>query len=348
VELASAMPPEKEKDKATQACELLHTPGQKTIKDISEYLSLPASRVLKTIIVEGVDTPLVALVIKGDDELNEVKAVKHALVKSPLKLVAEETLVAQHHLPAGYLGPIDSSIPVIVDEHALSLAWFACGGNKPNTHYNYASWNDVKQYEVFDLRNVKEGDMSPDGQGHLKSCRGIEVGHVFQLGKKYSEAMKLNVLDENGKPSIPFMGCYGLGVSRIVAAVIEQFHDDKGIIWPQSIAPFEIVLIPIGGKQKTSVAELTDKIYHQLQDSGYTVLLDDRAERPGVLFADHDLIGIPHRLVVSEKTLLEATIEYKNRKTGTVDILPVSELNAFLNSHAGSASSGDILSRTSF
>jgi prolyl-tRNA synthetase len=331
IELASAKVPEKETQAAPGNCQLVSTPNQKTIEQVSAFLKLPESRVLKTIVVEGNEVPMVSLVIKGDDELNEVKACKHPWVKTPLRLIAEEQL-EKAQLAAGYLGPIDSKIPVIVDPFALNMSWFACGGNQKDMHFINANWDNLQNIECFDLRNVKEGDLSPDGQGQLKSCRGIEVGHVFQLGKKYSEAMKLNVLDESGKPTVPFMGCYGLGVSRIVAAIIEQFHDEKGIIWPQAIAPFEIVLIPIGGKQKNAVAELTEKLYTQLQEHGFEVLLDDRAERPGVLFADHDLIGIPHRLVIGEKTLLEGLIEYKNRKTGIVEMLPVSELIQHLKS----------------
>lgn len=333
IELASALVPTKETQKAPGTCQLMATPGQKTIEQVSDFLKLPASRVLKTIVVEGNEVPMVALVLRGDDELNEVKASKHPWVKSPVRLIPEEQL-SKAHMPAGFLGPIDSKIPVIVDPFALAISWFACGGNQKDMHYINANWENLKDIESFELRNVKEGDLSPDGKGKLKSCRGIEVGHVFQLGKKYSEAMKLTVLDESGKPSVPFMGCYGLGVSRIVAAIIEQFHDDKGIIWPQAIAPFEIVLIPIGAKQNSAIAELTEQLYQQLQDHGYEVLLDDRAERPGVLFADHDLIGIPHRLVVGEKTLHEGLIEYKNRKTGIVEVLPISELIQLLDSQA--------------
>ena len=332
IELATARPPEKETMDAPDTCKLVDTPNKKTIKDVSQFLNCEESRLLKTIIVEGNEVPLVALVLRGNDELNEIKASKHPLVKSPLRLVPEEDLIKKHQLPSGYLGPIDLNLPMIVDPFAQSLAWFICGGNQKDTHYIHATWDQVKDVELFDLRNVKEGDTSPDGKGHLKACRGIEVGHVFQLGKKYSEAMNLNVLDEQGKPSTPFMGCYGLGVSRIVAAIIEQFHDDRGIIWPDAVAPFDIVIIPIGAKQKPEVAELTQSLYQQLQSQGYNVLLDDRPERPGVLFADHDLIGIPHRLVIGEKTLVEGKIEYKNRRTGIVEMIGISELVDFIGS----------------
>jgi prolyl-tRNA synthetase len=327
VEQAKAKVPSKETQNAPQACQKVSTPNQKTIEDVSRALHLPASRLVKTLIVEGAEEhPLVALALKGDDELNEIKAAKHPWVKSPLRLIPEAELIEKHHLPSGFLGPIDASIPVIVDEFAWQLAWFACGANEKDMHLNYATWDNFKSPELWDLRSVKEGDTSPDGQGTLQSCRGIEVGHVFQLGNKYSEAMKLQVLDENGKPQIPLMGCYGIGVSRLVAACIEQHHDEKGIIWPESIAPFDIVMIPIGAKQKPHVAELAETIYQQLQHEGFKVLFDDRAERPGVLFADHDLIGIPHRLVLGERTVLDGEIEYKNRQSGDLQMVQVSDI----------------------
>jgi prolyl-tRNA synthetase len=327
VELAKAKVPAKELEKSLHACEKTHTPGDKTIAQVSAKLNLPAHRLLKTLIVEGNDEhPLVALVLKGDDELNEIKAIKHPWIKTPLRLIPEDELIEKHQLPSGYLGPIDLSIPVIVDEFAYSLAWFACGANQKDYHLNFANWDMLKNPELFDLRMVKEGDISPDGHGKLMACRGIEVGHVFQLGKKYSEAMKLTVLDENGKPQVPFMGCYGLGVSRLVAAAIEQHYDDRGIIWPQAIAPFDVVIIPMGGKNPEAIAELTETVYEQLKNHHLDALVDDRKERAGVLFADHDLIGIPHRLVIGEKTLQEGTIEYKNRATGEVVHLPIDEL----------------------
>jgi len=325
-ELAKAQTPPKEATISNLVCEKIHTPGDKTIAQVSDKLNLPATRLLKTLIVAGSETPLVALVLKGDDELNEVKAIKHPKIQNPLKLIPEEELITQHNLPSGYLGPIDLPMPIIVDEFAHSLAWFACGANQENYHLNHASWDMVNNFELFDLRNVQAGDISPDGNGKLLLCRGIEVGHIFQLGNKYSAAMQLSVLDEHGKPQIPLMGCYGMGVSRLVAAIIEQHHDEKGISFPQPVAPFDAVIIPIGSKNTEAIAELTETVYAQLKKHNIDVLVDDRKERPGVLFADHDLIGIPHRLVISEKTFLENTIEYKNRNTGELLNLQLSEL----------------------
>ncbi|HBB52725.1 MAG TPA: proline--tRNA ligase [Legionellales bacterium] len=327
IELAKARVPAKETEKAPGAFEKIHTLGDKTIAQVSKTLKLDDSRVLKTLIVEGDEAhPLVALVLKGDDELNEVKAIKHPWIKSPLRFIPEEELIEKHQLSSGYLGPIDLNLPVIVDEFAYALNWFACGANEKDYHFIHADWSMLNNPELFDLRSVKEGDISPDGKGKLKACRGIEVGHVFQLGQKYSEAMKLQVLDENGKPQTPFMGCYGLGVSRLVAAAIEQHHDDRGIIWPQAIAPFDIVIIPMLGKNPEAIGELTETVYQQLKNQGFDVLIDDRKERAGVLFADHDLLGVPHRLVIGEKTLNEGTIEYKNRASGEVSHIPCAEL----------------------
>lgn len=331
LELAKACTPLKETIAAPGPCEARPTPNQKTILDVSQALDLKPGRILKTIVVEGQESPLIALVIKGDDELNETKAIKHPWVKAPLRLVNEEELSKKHHLPVGFLGPIDLKLPMIIDESAWALAWFACGANQVDQHLIHANWDSIQNPEIFDLRQVKEGDLSPDGVGHLKSCKGIEVGHVFQLGQKYAKAMKLEVLGENGKPQTLTMGCYGLGVSRLVAATIEQHHDEKGIIWPEAIAPFDVVIIPVAGKQPDLVAELTEKMYQQLKMHGLDVLVDDRKERPGVLFATHDLIGIPHRLVISEKTLVEGNIEYKNRQTQTTEWVPISDVLSLFN-----------------
>ncbi|NBR08018.1 MAG: proline--tRNA ligase, partial [Planctomycetes bacterium] len=314
LEMASSITPEKEQMTAPGPCSLIDTPKQKTIEAVSLALNLPASRLLKTLVVEGHESPAVALILKGDDELNEIKTIKHPWIKQPLRFIPEDELKEKYDLCPGFMGPIDLKIPCIIDQSAWSLAWFACGANQFDKHLVNADWNSIKHPELFDLRNVKVGDKSPDGQGHLQSCRGIEVGHVFQLGQKYSESMKLQVLDESGKPQTVYMGCYGLGVSRLVAAAIEQHHDDKGIIWPQAIAPFDVVIIPINHKQSADVLQTTEKLYQDLQDAGFDVLLDDRKERPGVMFADHDLIGIPHRIVIGEKSLANGEVEYKHRQ----------------------------------
>lgn len=326
LEMASSKTPAKEQTNAPAACTLIDTPNQKTIDAVSLALNIPASRLLKTLVVEGTEYPAIALILKGDDELNEIKAIKHPWVKHPLRFIAEDELKQTHGLCPGFMGPIDLKIPCIIDKSAWSLAWFACGANQVDKHLVNASWESIKQPELFDLRNVKVGDESPDGKGYLQSCHGIEVGHVFQLGQKYSEAMKLQVLDESGKPQTVYMGCYGLGVSRLVAAAIEQHHDDKGIIWPQSIAPFDVVIIPINNKQSELVTHTTEELYQKLKQAGFDVLLDDRKERPGVLFADHDLMGIPHRIVIGEKSLVNGQVEYKNRQDGTVQMLALSEI----------------------
>jgi prolyl-tRNA synthetase len=329
VELASAKLPPIETEVAPGPCSEIHTPKKKTIEDVSKFLACEPSRLLKMIVVSGNEHPAVALVLKGDDVLNEVKAAKHPWIQSPIRLISEEELINQHQLFPGYLGPINSSLPMIIDSFAWQLAWFHCGANREDHHLQNASWDRNQTPELFDLRTVKDGDLSPDGQGHLKSCRGIEVGHVFQLGKKYSESMKLAVLDEQGKAATLYMGCYGLGVSRIVAAIIEQCHDDKGIIWPQAVAPFDIVMIPIGSKQNPELAEVAESLYHQLQTQGFNVLFDDRSERPGVLFADHDLIGIPHRLVIGEKAFIQGKLEYKHRNDSEAQLLAISDLLEF-------------------
>ena len=310
---------------------LVDTPAKKTIAEVADFLKIPAENMVKTLIVEGQEQPLVALVICGHDELNEVKAANHPLVKSPLTFVDDQKIVQQLKAPVGSLGPVKLDIPIIVDHQALGLAAFVCGANQADKHYLNVNWKrDVPSHVAHDLRNVKVGDSSPDGKGHLLSCRGIEVGHVFQLGGKYAEAMKATVINEDGQLQTMTMGCYGVGISRIVAAAIEQHHDDKGIIWPASMAPFQLVLIPVNGHRCENVRETAEKVYQELTLAGIDVLLDDRNERPGVLFADNDLIGIPHRLVVSERHLQQNALEYKARNSANVSTIALSELSTFV------------------
>lgn len=279
---------------------------------------------------------MIALVLCGNDELNEVKASKHPLVKSPLQLADDATIQRILNVPPGYIGPIGLSIPVIVDHHALALTSFICGANQVDKHYQHAAWGRDAQYqEAYDLRNVKEGDISPDNKGRLHSCRGIEVGHVFQLGDKYARAMNAAVVDEEGQSQTLIMGCYGIGITRVVAAAIEQHHDEQGIVWPQSIAPFQLVIIPINAHRSTMVKETAESLYQNLIKQGYDVLIDDRNERPGVLFADSDLIGIPHRLVVSERNLEQNTIEYKARNREEIIRITLSDLDHFLKDQLG-------------
>lgn len=314
IEQASSLKPAKTNAPIAESMKLVDTPDQKTIADIAKFLNVESSQTIKTLIVKGKEHPMVALVLRGDDELNEVKAIKHPLVDSPLVFINDETILKTLKAPIGSLGPVNLSIPVIVDHQALAMTSFVCGANSADQHYINAAWDrDASYHGADDLRNVKDGDPSPDGKGKLHSCRGIEVGHVFQLGDKYAKAMNAAVINEQGQLQTMMMGCYGLGITRVVAAAIEQHHDDKGIIWPISIAPFQLVIVPINGHRSQPVKDQADALYQQFCDLGIDVLLDDRNERPGVLFADNDLIGIPHRLVVSDRNLEQGCVEYKAR-----------------------------------
>ncbi|KTD61391.1 proline--tRNA ligase [Legionella spiritensis] len=331
IEQATSLPPEPAKTGGDKPLTLVDTPDKNTMNDVAVFLDIPTSQMVKTLIVQGNEHPLIALILRGDDDLNEIKAAKHPLIKSPLSFADNDTILQQLQAPVGSLGPVNLTIPVIADHHALALASFVCGANQADKHYLHASWGRDAQYqEACDLRNVKEGDISPDGKGHLRSCRGIEVGHVFQLGDKYAQAMKAAVLNEDGQLQTMIMGCYGLGVSRVVAAAIEQHHDEHGIIWPMTIAPFQLVLIPVNGHRSQTVRDRAEKLYRELSDMGIDVLLDDRNERPGVLFADSDLMGIPHRLVISERHLEQDAIEYKERAGQESITMPMAELPAFI------------------
>lgn len=332
IEQATSLFPEKAGNTNTKTATLVDTVGQKTIDDVAKLLTINPDQIIKTLIVEGADVPLVALVLRGDDELNEVKASKHPQVKSPLTFADEKIIASTLGAPTGSIGPIDIGIPVIADHNALAMPSFVCGANQADKHYINASWDrDASYNDAFDLRSVKNGDPSPDGEGQLQSCRGIEVGHIFQLGGKYAEAMNASVINEEGVQQTMLMGCYGLGISRVVAAAIEQHHDDKGILWPQAIAPFQLVIIPINGHRCPEVKEQAEKLYNELNSADFDVLLDDRNERPGVLFADSELIGIPHRLVVSERHLQQQAVEYKARNSDAIEMIPLSELPAFFN-----------------
>ncbi|MGL5743243.1 MAG: proline--tRNA ligase [Legionella sp.] len=316
IEQATSLKPAKATP-TTQKIVLVDTPNQKTIAEIATFLNVTSNQTVKTLIVKGKEHPLVALVLRGDDELNEVKAIKHPLINSPLQFVDEETVLKTLNVPIGSLGPVNLPIPVIADYHALAMDSFICGANQADKHYQHAAWDkDIQEYYEYDLRNVKEGDVSPDGKGVLSSCRGIEVGHVFQLGDKYAKAMNAAVINEQGQLETMLMGCYGLGITRVVAAAIEQHHDEHGILWPQNIAPFQLVIIPLNGHRSETVKKQADALYERFKSLGVDVLIDDRNERAGVLFADHDLIGIPHRLVVSERNMEQNCVEYKNRASG--------------------------------
>ncbi len=331
IEQATSFKPEKARDLPADTMQKVSTPGQKTIADIAAFLKLTSDQTVKTLIVEGELQALVALVLRGDDELNEIKAAKHPLVKSPLRFADEAQILKALSVPIGSIGPVNLQIPVIADFQARAMESFVCGANDPDHHFINVAWErDAQCQDTYDLRNVKEGDLSPDGKGILHACRGIEVGHIFQLGDKYAKAMNAAVINEEGQLQTMIMGTYGLGISRVVAAAIEQHHDEKGIIWPPAIAPYQLVIIPINAHRSETVKNTAETLYENLIAQGIDVLLDDRNERPGVLFADSELIGIPHRLVVSERNLAEGRIEYKSRVMGESKLVPLAEMSVFV------------------
>lgn len=318
VELAEAMAPEGPRPEPSQTINTVDTPGQHTIEQISEFMSVSAGQCVKTLLVEGSEEgTVVALVLRGEHELNEIKAEKHPLVASPLTFATPEQVTAACGADIGSIGPVGLTVPVIVDRAAAQLADFVCGANRNEQHLSGVNWGrDCPEPDTADLRNVVTGDSSPDGQGTLNIARGIEVGHIFQLGDNYSKKLNANVLAESGKSQILTMGCYGIGVSRVVAAAIEQHHDDRGIIWPMALAPFQVVLVPINAHKSARLREAAERLYQQLLDAGFDILFDDRGQRPGVAFADMDLIGIPHRLILGERGLDEGKVEYKRRADG--------------------------------
>ncbi|SCC70823.1 proline--tRNA ligase [Acinetobacter albensis] len=310
-----------ERAAATQELKLVDTPNQKTITEVSTFLQTETKNSVKALLVQGKpdekgQVPVVALFLRGDHELNEIKAEKHAAIASPLTFATEEQIAALD-LVTGFIGPqglVEKGLIVIVDRAASVLSDFVAGANLADQHATGVNWErDATFTEVYDLRNVVEGDPSPDGQGTIQIKRGIEVGHIFQLGQKYSEALNCKVLGEDGKPLVVTMGCYGIGVTRVIASAIEQNFDDKGIIWPKSIAPFDIAIVPMNAHKSPRTVEAAEALYTELQAAGYDVLLDDRNERPGVKFSDLELTGIPHRIVLGEKGLDAGTFEYKGR-----------------------------------
>ena len=318
VELAEAVAPAGNRPNASMKMTEVDTPNAKTIDELVDQFDLPIEKTIKTLVVhasEESEHKLVALLVRGDHELNAIKAEKLPQVASPLEFASEEDIRAAIGAGPGSLGPVKLPIPCIADRTVAVMADFSAGANIEDKHYFGINWQrDVALPEVADLRNVQEGDASPDGKGTLSIKRGIEVGHIFQLGQKYAAAMEATVLDENGKSVVMTMGCYGIGVSRVVAAAIEQNHDNNGIIWPESIAPFQVALLPMNMHKSQRLREAVEKLHDELEAAGFDVLLDDRKERPGVMFADMELIGIPHRLVVGERGLDSGNIEYKGRQ----------------------------------
>ncbi|WP_250658596.1 proline--tRNA ligase [Alkalimarinus coralli] len=320
IEMAEALAPNGERAAPTEALKEVATPGQKTIDEVSGLLNVAANKVVKTLIVKGVEdeegnAPLVALVVRGDHTLNEIKAEKVEGIANPLCFATDEEIKTLTGCSVGSLGPVSLNLRTIVDRSAAHLADFVCGANKEDVHLTGVNWErDCPLTEVADLRNVIEGDQSPDGKGTIEIKRGIEVGHIFKLGNKYSTAMNATVLDENGKAKIMEMGCYGIGVSRVVAASIEQNNDENGIIWPDAIAPFHIAIIPINMHKSDAVSEKCEALYQELTSAGYDVLLmDEEKARLGGMLADVELLGIPHRVVIGDRGLEKGNVEYKGR-----------------------------------
>lgn len=311
--------------------EIFDTPNAKTIAALVENHQIPIEKTVKTLFVKGSETALVALVLRGDHELNELKAEKLSQVASPLCFAEAEDVVNAVGAGFGSLGVVKLDVPIIADRSAAELYNFSCGANINDKHYRHVNWQRDANYDTCtDIRNVVEGDTSPDGKGSLSITRAIEVGHIFQNGDKYTKTMKTIVLDENGKAVTLLAGCYGIGVSRTVAAAIEQNFDDRGIVWPDIMAPFQVAIVSIGGDKSTAVRDKCEELYQQLLEKNVEVFLDDRKERPGVKFADMDLIGIPHRIVVGERGLNEGKLEYKYRKTGDSENIDVNKAVAFL------------------
>jgi prolyl-tRNA synthetase len=334
VEMAEAIAPRAGRPAPGSELTEVATPGVKSIEELASFLRVDHANTVKTLLVAGeAEGELVALAVRGDHQLNPIKAEKLPGIASPLRMASDEEVRAACGAGFGSLGPVGLDIKLIVDRSAASVADFCCGANRDGFHFTGANWErDCPLDRVEDLRKVEEGDPSPDGAGTLQIKRGIEVGHIFQLGTKYSEAMSAKVLDENGKNVTMTMGCYGIGVSRIVAAAIEQNHDDSGIIWPSSMAPFQLAIIPLNMHKSPEVAQCAEELYQALAAAGVDVLMDDRNERPGVKFADMELIGIPHRIVVGDRALADNNIEYKGRRDAESQLIARGEILAFLKS----------------
>lgn len=323
VEVVPLPPPTELRPEPEAEQALVETPGVHTIGDLAAFIGVPASRCIKTLLVKGSETPAIALILRGDHELNALKAANLPGVASPLTMLRATEVEQAARCPSGSLGPIGLEIPAYVDQSAAIVSDFVCGANRDGFHFTGVNWDrDLSLPEVADLRNATDGDPGPEGDP-LTIARGIEVGQIFQLGTKYSESMNAAVLDPDGKPQIMPMGCYGIGVTRVVAAAIEQNHDDKGIIWPEAISPFNVILIPINMDKSARVREAAETLYSELTDAGIEVVLDDRPQRPGFKFADADLIGYPHRIVISEKGLDAGELEYRSRQLPDAVMIPI-------------------------
>lgn len=334
MELAEAVAPTEGRAEATQPLTEIDTPDAKTIAALVEQFNLPIKKTVKTLLVKATKESghdLVALLVRGDHELNEVKAEKIDIVAAPLAFASEEEIRAAIGAGPGSLGPLGLTLPVIADRTVATMSDFSAGANKDDKHFIGINWlRDLPLPRVEDIRNVVEGDASPDGKGTLLIKRGIEVGHIFQLGTKYSEAMKAAVQGEEGRNQTLTMGCYGIGITRIVAAAIEQNHDERGIIWPDALAPFQVAILPMNMHKSFRVKDLAEDLYQQLRAKGVEVILDDRKERPGVMFADMELIGVPHTIVIGERNLDSEEIEYKSRREGEKRMIKTGEILDFL------------------
>jgi prolyl-tRNA synthetase len=336
LEMAEALAPAEPRGAATAALQKVATPDVRTIADLSAFLDVPAARCIKTLLVEGTAADVIALVVRGDHELNAVKAQKLPGVLAPLRMASADMVRAAARCEPGFIGPLGFTGKVYVDRAAARAADFVCGANERDMHLTGVNWGrDLPEGEVVDIRNVVAGDPSPTGKGTLRIARGIEVGHIFQLGRKYSTALNATVLDEQGKAVCMAMGCYGIGVTRVVAAAIEQNHDAKGIIWPQPLAPFDLSLIPMNMQKSPRVQETTERLYADLTAAGFEVVLDDRDARPGVKFADDELLGIPHRIVIGDKGLDRGVLEYKCRRDGQGADVPLPAILEFLREKCG-------------
>ncbi len=331
IELAEAIAPVGERPTPSQEMQSVDTPNQHTVAEVAAFLNVKENQIIKTLFVLGENQTIVALLISGDRELNEIKAEKLEGVSAPLTFASNEQVLATAGCKSGSLGPIGLDITIFADYSTQKMADFICGANQDGKHFTGVNWGrDLPEAQFVDIRNVVDGDPSPDGQGTLSILRGIEVGHIFQLGKKYSKGLNATVLNEKGKAEVMTMGCYGIGVSRLVAASIEQNFDDKGIIWSDALAPFQISLIPLNYNKSGKVKAVADQLYQDLLNAGYDVLFDDRKMRAGAMFSDHELLGIPHRLVISERGLKENQFEYKARTGAEAETVGVDNILDFL------------------
>ena len=331
IEKAEAIMPSGSRADATAELTLVETPKQHTIEEVSQFFNVTEQQCLKTLIVKGEDDSLIALLLRGDHELNELKAEKIEAVLSPLEFASDEEILTTCQCKPGSIGPIGLDIKIIVDRSASLLSDFICGANQDGKHYKGTNWErDLPLPQIEDIRLIVEGDASPDGKGTITLARGIEVGHIFQLGDKYTQSMKATIINEEGKNQTMLMGCYGIGISRVVAAAIEQGHDDKGIIWPDKLAPFQVALCPMNMHKSERLRTAVDELYQQLQDAGIEVLLDDRKVRAGFMFSDMELIGIPHRLVLGDRGLDSGNIEYRARTDSESRDIALDEIVEFI------------------